>query len=88
MTVYVWTDRREPAVPRALIQRGECSRGHCRQFALSISNGAFGLTVRFESETEFQQFLAQGEVAGVESGPPSHAVSITPSQSPERGSNS
>lgn len=63
MKVYVWTDQRNPATPRATIQRGECSRGHCRQFALSISNGELGLTVRFESETEFKQFLADGEVA-------------------------
>lgn len=63
MKVYVWTDQRNPATPRAMIQRGECSRGHCRQFALSISNGDVGLTVRFESEREFQQFLEQGEVA-------------------------
>jgi hypothetical protein len=63
MTVYVWTDRRAPAVPRAVIQRGECSRGHCGQFSISISDGHRGLTVRFESEGEFQQFLAQGEAA-------------------------
>jgi hypothetical protein len=63
MKVYVWTDQRNPATPRATIQRGECSRGHCRQFALSISNGELGLTVRFESETEFQRFLEEGEVA-------------------------
>jgi len=62
MRVYVWTDQRHPATPRAMIQRGECSRWHCRQFALSISNGEMGLTVRFESETEFQQFLEEGEV--------------------------
>src|SRR4051812_35169421 len=66
MTVYVWTDRRDPAVPRALIQRGECTRDHCRQFSISISNGELGLTVRFESEAEFQDFLERGEVAAVE----------------------
>jgi hypothetical protein len=63
MKVYVWTDQRSPATPRAVMQRGECSRGHCRQFAISISNGDVGLTVRFESEREFEQFLEQGEVA-------------------------
>jgi hypothetical protein len=63
MTVYVWTDRRNPAVPRALIQRGDCTRNHCGQFSISISDGQVGLTVRFESEAEFRRFLEQGEVA-------------------------
>jgi hypothetical protein len=62
MTVYVWTDRRNPAVPRALIQRGDCTRDHCGQFSISISDGQVGLTVRFESEEEFRRFL-QGEAA-------------------------
>ena len=44
MTVYVWTDRRNPAVPRALIQRGDCTRDHCGQFSISISDGQVGLT--------------------------------------------
>ena len=63
MTVYVWTDRRNPAVPRALIQRGDCTRDHCGQFSISISDGHMGLTVRFESEVEFGRFLEQGEAA-------------------------
>ena len=63
MTVYVWTDRRNPAVPRALIQRGDCTRDQCGQFSISISDGQVGLTVRFESEAEFRRFLEQGEAA-------------------------
>jgi hypothetical protein len=69
MTVYVWTDRRTPPVPRALIQRGDCTRDHCGQFSISISDGQVGVTVRFESEVEFRRFLEQGEAAaaGVDS---------------------
>ena len=63
MTVYVWTDRRSPAVPRALLQRGDCTRDHCGQFSISISDGQVGLTVRFESEGEFRRFLEEGEAA-------------------------
>ena len=65
MTVYVWTDRRNPPVPRALIQRGDCTRDHCGQFSISISDGQVGLTVRFESEGEFKRFLEQGEAAAL-----------------------
>jgi hypothetical protein len=61
MTVYVWTDRRDPKVPRALMQRGDCTRDQCGQFSISISDGEIGLTVRFESEAEFRRFLEQGE---------------------------
>jgi hypothetical protein len=50
-------------VPRALIQRGDCTRDHCGQFSISMSDGQVGLTVRFESEVEFSRFLEQGEAA-------------------------
>jgi hypothetical protein len=56
-TVYVWTDRRSPAVPRALIQRGDRTHDQCGQFSMSIFDGQVGLTVRFESEGEFRRFL-------------------------------
>ena len=59
MRVYAWADRRDPAVPRAVIQRGDCTREHCGQFSISISDGRTGLTVRFESEVEFSQFLEE-----------------------------
>jgi hypothetical protein len=62
MTLYVWMERRNPAVPRALIQRGDCARDHCGQFSISISDGQVGLTVRFESDAGFRRFLEQGEV--------------------------
>ena len=63
MRVYLWTDQRNPAMPRAVIERGDCTRGCCGQFSISISDGAMGLTVRFESETEFRRFLEEGETA-------------------------
>ena len=66
MTVYVWTDRRNPAVPRALIQRGDCTREQCGQFSISISDGQVGLTVRFESEGEFRRFLEVGEAGALQ----------------------
>lgn len=62
MRVYVWTDRHTPATARAVIQRGECTHGHCGQFSISISNGRLGLTVRFESESEYRAFLERGEM--------------------------
>src|ERR1700687_3164240 len=66
MTIFHWTDHLAPAVPRVAMQRGECTRGHCRQFSISISNGEVGLTVRFESETEFRQFLERGDAAAAD----------------------
>ena len=57
MKIFHWTDHRNHAAPRAVVQRGDCTRGHCRQFSISISNGELGLTVRFESEDEFRRFL-------------------------------
>ena len=62
MKVFRWADQRHPAVPRAIIQRGDCTRGHCRQFSISISNGEWGLTIRFESDEEFRRFFEDGEV--------------------------
>jgi len=61
MRVYLWTDQRNPAMPRAVIERGDCRRGRCGQFSISISDGAMGLTVRFESEVEFRRFLDRGD---------------------------
>jgi hypothetical protein len=39
MQIHVWDDRRNPAVPRAVMQRGCCDEGHCGQFSISISDG-------------------------------------------------
>jgi hypothetical protein len=66
MTVYSWVDRRDPAAPRALMQRGECERQQCGQYSISISNGEIGLTIRFDTEAEFARFLETGltEAAG------------------------
>jgi len=62
MEIRTWDDRRTPAVPRVTIQQGGCDAGHCGQFSISISNGQRGMTVRFESEAEFREFLARGAV--------------------------
>ena len=62
MEIRTWTDRRNPAVPRAIIQQGRCEVGDCAQFAISLSDGERGMTVRFDSEAEFREFLARGTV--------------------------
>jgi hypothetical protein len=62
MQIHVWNDRRNPAVPRAVIQQGRCDEGQCGQFSISISNGERGMTVRFDSEDEFRNFLERGAV--------------------------
>ena len=62
MQILVWEDRRDPNVPRAVIQQGRCAENDCGQFAISISNGERGMTVRFDSEDEFRQFLERGAV--------------------------
>jgi hypothetical protein len=63
MKIYAWPDRRAAAAPRAVMQRGECARGQCGQFSISISDGQHGLTIRFESQAEFSRFMEHGEVA-------------------------
>lgn len=63
MKVYAWTDRRECAAPRAIMQRGECRHGECGQYSISISNGEVGLTIRFDTEVEFKQFMTRGELS-------------------------
>ena len=67
MTVYSWADRRNPAAPRAVMQRGECERQQCGQYSISISNGQIGLTIRFDTEAEFAHFLATGQIESPES---------------------
>lgn len=62
MEIRDWDDRRNPAVPRVVIQQGRCDDGHCGQFSISISNGERGMTVRFEGEDEFRQLLERGTV--------------------------
>jgi hypothetical protein len=60
MEILVWKDRRDPSVPRAIIQQGRCEEDQCGQFSISISDGARGMTVRFETEAEFRAFLERG----------------------------
>jgi hypothetical protein len=62
MEIRTWEDHRDPAVPRVIIQQGRCEAGQCGQFSISISNGQRGMTVRFESESEFREFLERGAV--------------------------
>ncbi len=62
MEIRTWDDRRNPALPRVTIQQGSCELGQCGQFSISISNGERGMTVRFESEQEFREFLERGAV--------------------------
>jgi hypothetical protein len=66
MTVHSWADRRNPAAPRAVIQRGECERQQCGQYSISISNRQMGLTIRFDTEAEFAHFLATGQTEAPE----------------------
>ncbi len=49
-------------MPRITIHQGRCEAGQCGQFSISISNGQRGMTVRFESEAEFREFLERGAV--------------------------
>jgi len=60
MQILTWDDRKNPSQPRALIQQGRCGEGECNQFSISISNGERGMTVRFDSEAEFRNFLERG----------------------------
>ena len=60
MEIYIWEDRHASNVPRAVIQRGRCSDNECGQFSISISNGERGMTVRFDSEAEFRDFMNRG----------------------------
>ena len=60
MEIFVWEDRRAERQPRAVMQRGRCDDNECGQFSISISNGERGMTVRFDSEEEFREFLERG----------------------------
>ena len=62
MQILTWDDRKNPSQPRAVIQQGRCADGECNQFSISITNGERGLTVRFDSEDEFRDFLNRGAV--------------------------
>ena len=65
MEIFVWEDWRAERRPRAVMQRGRCDDNECGQFSISISNGERGMTVRFESEQEFRDFLERGSVQRV-----------------------
>ncbi len=62
MKIHVWRDYRDPGPPRALLERGECAKGQCRSWSISISNGDYGITARFEGRDEFELFLELGEL--------------------------
>jgi hypothetical protein len=56
-------DRRQPSVPRPVIQKGRGAEDPCGPFAISISDAARGMTVRFDSDAEYRRFF---ERAGLE----------------------
>jgi hypothetical protein len=60
MQIFAWEDRKKRNAPRALIQQGRCEQNQCGLFSISISNGEKGMTVRFDSEAEFRDFLERG----------------------------
>ena len=60
MQIFAWDDRKERNAPRAIIQQGRCAQNQCGLFSISISNGEKGMTVRFDSEAEFRDFLERG----------------------------
>jgi hypothetical protein len=62
MQIRTWYDHRTPAKPRVTIQQGSCQIGQCGQFSISICDGKRGMTVRFDCEAEFRQFLESGTV--------------------------
>ena len=61
MEIFAWDDG---AVPTAAGDNSArpVDQSQCGQFSSSISNGQRGMTVRFESEDEFRQFLQRGAV--------------------------
>ena len=72
MKIFVWQDFREPGPPRVLLERGECSKGQCRSWSVSISDGDTGITARFESREEFEMFLETGELTERRTGDGEH----------------
>jgi hypothetical protein len=62
MRIFTWEDRREPSSPRAILQRGECTKNQCGQFSLTVSDGVKGMTARFDSRQEFEEFMQLGEM--------------------------
>lgn len=62
MKIFVWQDFRDPGPPRVLLERGECAKGQCKAWSVSISDGSTGITARFESREEFEMFFETGEL--------------------------
>lgn len=60
MKIHTWEDRREPCPAQAVIETGHCVGGRCRAWSVSVSNGRFGITARFESREEFEEFMRTG----------------------------
>jgi hypothetical protein len=52
--------RPKTSKPATRSHQGRCDEGECNQFSISISNGERGMTVRFDSEAEFRNFLERG----------------------------
>jgi len=56
--IHTWKDHRVPATTRVMIQRGDCDKGQCGQFAISIATDGVGVTVRFQDREEFERFVS------------------------------
>jgi hypothetical protein len=59
MEILTWDDPKHPSQPRAVIQQGRCNADQCISFHLDL-DGERGMTVRFDSEDEFRNFLERG----------------------------
>ena len=60
MKIYTWEDRRDPSPAQAIIEAGHCIGGVCRAWSVSVSNGDFGITARFDNREEFEDFMRTG----------------------------
>ncbi len=60
MKIWTWEDRREMGPAQAVIETGNCIGGACKAWSVSVSNGDIGITARFESKDEFDEFMRTG----------------------------
>ena len=60
MKIWTWEDRREIGPAQAVIETGHCIGGVCEAWSVSVSNGDIGITARFDSKDEFDEFMRTG----------------------------
>lgn len=60
MKIHTWEDRREPCPAQVIIEMGHCVGGRCQAWSVSVSNGSFGITARFDNQKEFDEFMRTG----------------------------